>query len=100
MYGLTPEDLKYMNNSFSKYESIEKVILFGSRALDSYKSGSDVDIAILGKDFNRRDLFILSDELNEILPLPYIFDLINYNTIKNINLKKHIDDFGKVIYSI
>jgi predicted nucleotidyltransferase len=33
----------------ASYESVEKAVLFGSRAIDTYKEASDVDIAIKGK---------------------------------------------------
>lgn len=39
----------------------------------------------------------LSDDLNERYPLPYFFDIVNYNDISNDELKKHIDTVGKVI---
>lgn len=42
---------------------------------------------------------VLKDYLNEIYPLPYFFDIINYNSITNENLKKHIDVEGKIIYT-
>ncbi|ETI88220.1 nucleotidyltransferase substrate binding protein [Clostridium butyricum] len=42
---------------------------------------------------------VLKDYLNEIYPLPYFFDIINYNSITNENLKKHIDIEGKIIYT-
>ncbi|MGO5136282.1 nucleotidyltransferase substrate binding protein [Clostridium butyricum] len=42
---------------------------------------------------------VLKDYLNEIYPLPYFFDIINYNSITNENLKKHIDIEGEIIYT-
>ena len=42
---------------------------------------------------------VSKDYLNEIYPLPYFFDIINYNSITNENLKKHIDIEGKIIYT-
>lgn len=42
---------------------------------------------------------VLKDYLNEIYPLPYFFDIINYNSMTNENLKKHIDIEGKIIYT-
>ncbi len=43
-------------------------------------------------------LSTIFDDLNEVYPLPYFFYLVIYDEIKNINLKKHIDDVGKLIY--
>ncbi len=98
MYGLSDADINYMKSSFLKYKNIESVILFGSRALGNYRASSDVDIAILGRDLDRKDLLGLSYELNEESPIPFDFDVLDYAGIKNKELKKHIDEFGKIIY--
>ena len=41
--------LKEIKNICIKYQNIEKVILFGSRAIDKEKYNSDIDLAIVGK---------------------------------------------------
>ncbi|GAA0711437.1 hypothetical protein GCM10008904_23840 [Paraclostridium ghonii] len=33
-----------LENIFSEYEEIDKIVLFGSRARDDYRVNSDVDI--------------------------------------------------------
>ncbi len=67
--------------------------------MGNYKNGSDVDIAVLGELISNNTILKLNDYLNEIYPLPYFFDIINYNSITNENLKKHIDIEGKIIYT-
>lgn len=98
MYGLLERDLKYILEAIRKYPEIEKAIIFGSRAMGNYKLGSDVDIALKGENVNRTTVIRLSDDLNEEYPLPYFFDVINYNDITNEELRKHIDSVGKEIY--
>ncbi|WP_058485673.1 nucleotidyltransferase domain-containing protein [Defluviitalea phaphyphila] len=98
MYGLLDRDFKYIFEAISKYKEIKKVILFGSRAMGNYKKGSDVDLAIVGENIDRKIIRKLSDDLNEEYPLPYFFDVINYNDISNQELIKHIDSVGKCIY--
>ena len=56
------------------------------------------DIALKGEYVNRKIVCRLSDDLNEEYPLPYFFDVVNYNDISNEELKKHIDNVGKTIY--
>ena len=41
----------------------------------------------------------MEDCLNEVYPLPYFFDIIQYNKITNENLINHIDSQGKIIYT-
>ena len=53
MYGLLERDLKYILEAVRKYPEIEKVIIFGSRAMGNYKPGSDIDIALKGQNVNR-----------------------------------------------
>lgn len=36
---------------------VEKIIIFGSYATGNYKKDSDVDIAIISKDFEGKDIF-------------------------------------------
>lgn len=98
MYGLLERDIRYIKKALEQCEEIEKAIIFGSRAMGNYKNGSDVDIAVLGELISNNTILKLNDYLNEIYPLPYFFDIINYNSITNENLKKHIDIEGKIIY--
>ncbi|MBM7554489.1 nucleotidyltransferase family protein [Thalassobacillus pellis] len=95
MYGLLKRDLYYIQKAVDKFPEIEHVLLFGSRALGNHKNGSDVDLAIVGKEVSHRTILQLSEYLNDIYPLPYMFDLVHYNTISNENLKKHVDAYGK-----
>ena len=99
MYGLLERDIRYIKKALEQCEEIEKAIIFGSRAMGNYKNGSDVDIAVLGELISNNTILKLNDYLNEIYPLPYFFDIINYNSIANENLKKHIDIEGKIIYT-
>ncbi len=98
MYGLLERDLHYMIKAFEKHSEIDKVILFGSRAMGNYKRSSDIDLAIIGDSVDTRIIAILLDDLNEEFPIPYFFDVIHYQKISNKELKKHIDTEGKVLW--
>ena len=71
IFGLLDQDLDYIIKAIRQHTEIEKVKIFSSRAMGNYKKGSDVDIAILGKDINEKIVAQLSDILNEEYPLPY-----------------------------
>lgn len=100
MFGLLDRDMIYIHKALEHFEEIEKAIIFGSRAMGNYKKGSDVDIAIIGEDVTSKTIFKLDDYLNEVYPLPYFFDIIQYNSIKNEKLIEHINNEGKLIYTI
>jgi predicted nucleotidyltransferase len=48
-YGLSDKQLQEIKEILASYESVDKAVLFGSRAIDTYKEASDVDIAIKGE---------------------------------------------------
>ena len=98
MYGLLDSDIKYILKAISKFNEIECVVLFGSRAMGNYKNGSDVDLAIVGKEVSSKVIYELDDLLNEVFPLPYFFDIIRYEEITNHKLIEHINLVGKVLY--
>ena len=96
-FGLTEETITTINDVFKRFPAIESVVVYGSRALGIEKPGSDIDLALKGQiDLNL--LANIKRILDEELPLPYFFDLLDYNTISNPDLKKHIDQFGKLFY--
>lgn len=98
MYGLLDRDLKFIVSALSRFEEIDKAVIFGSRAIGNYKKGSDIDLALIGVQITDEILIKLYDCLNEEYPIPYFFDLLHYESISNKKLKKHINDYGKVIY--
>lgn len=96
-YGLT--NIKYgkIAGIFSEFPEIEKVIIFGSRAVEKYQNGSDIDLAIIGNNIDFSLLVKIHSKLEE-LPYGYTYDLINYHKIKNYALKEQIDKNGLVFY--
>ena len=97
MFGLSEKAIKIIVDVIQNTPEIEKAIIFGSRALDNYKNGSDVDIALLGENVDENVKLRVSSILNENTPLPYYFDVLNFNSISNNSLKMHIEQFGKVL---
>lgn len=97
-YGLSDQQLTEITNIIAAYEEIEEAILFGSRAIDTYKEASDVDIAVQGKKADLELALTLKDQLEEETWLPFFFDIIAWNAITSADLKKQIRTRGKVIY--
>jgi predicted nucleotidyltransferase len=98
MFGITEKSFRLIIDTLKQYPEIQKTILFGSRALGNYKNGSDIDIAIVGKNIDLGFCIKLSAHFNQKLPIPYKVDIINYILLKNSGLKQHIDNKGIVIY--
>lgn len=97
MIGLSDSELETLEEVFEKFDTLDEVILFGSRVLGTHKKGSDVDLAIKG-DLDIHTLSKLKYILEEDTLLPYFFDVVIYDNIDNVDLKEHIDKFGTSIY--
>lgn len=98
-FGLLERDIIYILSAIKVFPEIEKAMIFGSRALGSFKKGSDIDIACYGKNVNFETTSRLKSKLNEELPIPFFIDVLHFNTLKNSDLKKHIEQFGVTLYS-
>ncbi|MBF4693423.1 nucleotidyltransferase domain-containing protein [Fusibacter ferrireducens] len=98
MFGLKELDMEIIRSALVKHPEIKKAAIFGSRAVGNYKKGSDIDLVIFGENITRTILHDVLDELNEVSPLPYFFDILDYKAISNVALKEHIDHVGKLIY--
>ena len=96
-YGLKTKIVKQINNIFAKYEDIDEVVLYGSRAKGNYKPGSDIDLVLKGDKINLKLLNKISLDLDNLL-LPYSFDLAIFHHISNCDLLEHIDRVEKIFY--
>lgn len=96
-FGLTEKDCELIQNVFEKYPEIEKVEVFGSRAMGNEKPGSDVDLVIYAS-CDHAQFTQIKSELENDLPLPYIFDVVLWNDIQHAPFKEHIKNFGRVFY--
>ncbi|HPO63352.1 MAG TPA: nucleotidyltransferase domain-containing protein [Candidatus Kapabacteria bacterium] len=96
-FGLKISDLNTIISVIKENNKITKIILFGSRAKGNFKNGSDIDLAIISENLSFDELLEIKVNLEELL-LPYIFDLVDYNTITNEDLKQHIQRIGKIIF--
>ena len=97
-FGLKPEDVESMIGIIKQHYEIEEAIIFGSRAKGNYKTGSDIDIALKGGEVNHITTSNISYKLNEETLMPYKFDVLNYHTVANEDLAKHIDRVGVCFY--
>ena len=97
-FGLTTSVISSINSVFARYPQVGEVRLYGSRAKGSYRSGSDIDLAIMGPGVSDLDLLHIASDIDE-LPLPYKVDLSLFRQIDNPALIEHIQRVGRVFYS-
>jgi predicted nucleotidyltransferase len=72
---------------------VERAALFGSRAMETFTTTSDVDIALYGDELTLTDQARLIEAIDE-LSIPQRVDLLLHKTIKNKNLLRHIETHG------
>ena len=96
-FGIAEKAFEELIILFSQNPNIEKVVLFGSRAMGKYKEGSDIDLALFGTDIKLNDQLDLSLKL-EKLEYPYSYDFQIYKNIKDKDVLDHINRVGVIIY--
>jgi len=97
-FGLKEKDIQLINGVFVQYPEIIQVIIYGSRAKGTYKSGSDIDLSIIDKDLDFTQLLEIENKLDDLM-LPFKIDLSQKRAISNIDLVFHIERVGKVFYT-
>ena len=79
-------------------EHVERAVLFGSRATETFTRSSDVDIALFGEALTITDLARLASAMEE-LNVPYRVDLLLYDRIENQILREHVRRDGMEWYN-
>ena len=67
---------------------------------EAYKPGSDINIAIYGKNITFDILAKLHWLLEDESPMPYQFDVVDFAHSNHEELKEHIERMRKIIYEI
>ena len=95
-FGLSLDAVKLVNGVFQLYPEVKHVKVFGSRAMDTYRPNSDIDLVIMDAKTSAKLARILGDL--EELALPYQFDLKCFEEIDNPDLIEHIEQYGKLFF--
>ena len=91
--GLKDEQRNAIIEVLSANENVERVVLFGSRATETYSATSDIDITLFGDGLTHIDQTRLAGAVDE-LPYPHKVDLLIYRSIRNDKLRGEIDKRG------
>lgn len=97
LFGLTDRNILTLHDIFDKYPEVLEVNIFGSRAKGNYKTGSDIDLAIMNQEVNQKTIArILSDCADS--SLPFKVDLVAFHSLKTNEFIEHIIRVGKLFY--
>jgi len=98
MFGLKDSIIVDIKNILSKYNEIEKTVIFGSRAREDYKKTSDIDIAIFAENITSTRLNLLRNDFDE-LDIIYTVDVVDFYRLTKEELKNNIRNQAIIIFS-
>ena len=98
-FGLSDTVIKDLQDVFRRHANIKKVLIFGSRSKGNYRAGSDIDLAVIGKDIDYNLLLSILCEIDD-LELLYSVDLLDYQKKRGTPIGDHIDRVGQVFYEV
>ncbi|MCY0900060.1 MAG: nucleotidyltransferase domain-containing protein [Firmicutes bacterium] len=97
IFGLSDHTVNILRETFRRYPEVEQVVIYGSRAMGTYKTGSDIDLTLIGDQLTHETLLQIAQDLDEA-PIPYTVDLSIYHDIRDGNVRDHIRRRGMVFY--
>lgn len=96
-FGLSEWTMSDLQSVFRRHPKLRKVILFGSRAKGNYRTGSDIDLALVGEGIDHQEMLHIYNDIDD-LGLLYKVDLLHYEEKQGTPIGEHIDRIGKVFY--
>jgi len=90
--------LQYIRNLESLGLSIQKVIVFGSQAKGTFNKDSDIDIAIISKDFEKKGLWDRAKYLGRAARnIPYPIEALGFSPsqLKNVASGTMLDEITR-----
>ena len=96
-HGLTEETVERIREVLASIPELDEAVLFGSRAKQTHKRGSDIDLALSGPRLDWRVVGKIDDMLDDLL-LPYRFSLILRNRETDSDVEAHIARVGIPIF--
>lgn len=91
-WGLSEREIALLRATLAAHPNVQRAVLYGSRAMGNYRTGSDIDLTLEG-DLHLQDINRLLLDIDDLL-LPYQVDLSAFQDIDNPALVDHIQREG------
>ena len=91
--GLKEKYRKTIISILASNERVERVVLFGSRAMETFSPESDVDLILYGEHLISSDRALLSWEIDETT-IPQRVELILEESLKNNEFREQVEKYG------
>ena len=95
--GIPQADSQQLLELISSQPHVQKVVLYGSRALGRQRAGSDIDICLVAPSMTLGELLELGAALDDLL-LPWPIDLQLRHLITHEGLVAHIERAGQLLW--
>ncbi len=97
IFGLPETAVQKICSVFSRYPEIESVMLYGSRAMGTWRNSSDIDLCIVGEELSFSKILAIENEIDDLM-LPWKVDLSVCRQLDNKHLLDHIHRVGEMFY--
>ena len=95
--GIPQADSQRLLELILTHPHLEKVVLYGSRALGRQRAGSDIDLCLEAPSMKLGELLELGVQLDDLL-LPWQIDLQLRHLIAHEGLVAHIERAGQLLW--
>lgn len=95
--NLRAKELDILRATFRRFTAVQEVKVFGSRATDTARRASDLDLAISAPNASPAEWSDICDAVENV-PLIYEIDVVRPERTLNPRLKEKIAREGVVIY--
>ena len=95
--GIPEVDSQQILKLIHTHPQVEKVVLYGSRALGRQRAGSDIDLCLEAPSMGLGELLELGAKLDDLL-LPWQIDLQLRHLIAHEGLVAHIERAGQLLW--
>ncbi len=96
-FGLSSRALGLLRGLFASYPEVQRAIVYGSRAIGNYRTGSDIDITLDAPGMESSRFLHLCTATDDLM-LPWMIDLSLLSQIDNVALREHINRVGKPLW--
>jgi predicted nucleotidyltransferase len=96
-YGIPDNALEKVVGAISRESRVEGIVLYGSRAKETFRVGSDIDLCLEATGLDSPALLRIENELDDLL-LPWKIDIAIRDRIRDPDLLEHISRVGKTLY--
>ena len=97
VFGLPASTVQIIQSILAETPSVNKAVIYGSRAKGNYRLGSDIDLTLFGDSLTLDELGKIATKLHDSR-IPYQVDLSIFDLIEHEGLRDHIQRVGRIFY--